>query len=69
MCVHAGEAVYRQRRYLRSTFILWNILCKRRRYVVAHEFTHFLQANHSARFYAELARYISRLQAEERILK
>lgn len=24
------EAVYRQRRYLRSTFILWNILCRRR---------------------------------------
>ena len=30
ICVHAGEAVYRQRRYLRSTFILWNILCRRR---------------------------------------
>ena len=38
-------------------------------YVVAHEFTHFLQANHSARFYEELARYMPDYKQRERILK
>ena len=38
-------------------------------YVVAHEFTHFLQANHSARFYAELARYMPDYKQRERLLK
>ena len=38
-------------------------------YVVAHEFTHFLQANHSARFYAELARYMPDYKQREKLLK
>ena len=38
-------------------------------YVVAHEFTHFLQANHSARFYAELARYMPDFKEKEKLLK
>lgn len=39
------------------------------KYVVAHEFTHFLQANHSARFYAELAKYMPDYKQRERLLK
>jgi len=38
-------------------------------YVVAHEFTHFLQANHSARFYAELAKFMPDYRERERLLK
>lgn len=38
-------------------------------YVVAHEFTHFLQANHSARFYAELAKFMPDHRERERLLK
>lgn len=38
-------------------------------YVVAHEFTHFLQANHSAKFYSELAKYMPDYKQRERILK
>ena len=38
-------------------------------YVVAHEFTHFLQANHSARFYEELARYMPDYKQREKLLK
>lgn len=38
-------------------------------YVVAHEFTHFLQANHSARFYAELAKFMPDYREREKLLK
>ena len=38
-------------------------------YVVAHEFTHFLQANHSKRFYEELARYMPDYKDREKLLK
>lgn len=38
-------------------------------YVVAHEFTHFLQANHSEKFYSELAKYMPDYKRIERILK
>lgn len=38
-------------------------------YVVAHEFTHFLQANHSARFYAELAKFMPDHREREKLLK
>ena len=37
--------------------------------VVAHEVTHFLQANHSARFYEELARYMPDYKQREKLLK
>ena len=38
-------------------------------YVVAHEFTHFIEANHSSRFYAELSKYLPDYREKEKILK
>lgn len=38
-------------------------------YVTAHEFTHFLQANHSAQFYCELAKYMPDFREKEKLLK
>lgn len=38
-------------------------------YVVAHEFTHFFQANHSVRFYAELAKFMPDYREREKLLK
>ncbi len=38
-------------------------------YVVAHEFAHLVEANHSPRFYAVLGRLMGDFKARERILK
>ncbi len=38
-------------------------------YVLLHEYAHFLVPNHSARFYAVIARYMPEYQVYERLLK
>ena len=38
-------------------------------YVVAHEFTHFLHADHSERFYKELEKYMPDYNSRRRLLK
>ena len=38
-------------------------------YVVFHEFTHFIEANHSARFYSELEKVCPEWKERRKILK